>query len=151
MFADVRYSLRSFVRTPSYAVAAVATLALGITVNTVVFSLINSLLLRPMPVPDAERVVRVHPMQQDGRRGALFSYPDYLAYRASAAPFDTLAAYRPAEITAGRSSLDAASVEPRAALGYVASPEYFAVTGVRAQIGRVLLADDERRVPVRAE
>ena len=147
MLADVRYALRSFARKPSYAVTAIATLALGITVNTVVFSLINSLLLRPMPVPDAGRVVRVYPIQPDGRRGNLFSYPDYLGYRESAAPFESLAAYIPAEITAGRSTLDRGVVEPRAALGYVVSANYFELTGVRAELGRVLQPDDDRRMP----
>ena len=147
MLADVRYALRSFARKPSYAVTAIATLALGIAVNTVVFSLINSLLLRPMPVPDAGRVVRVYPIQPDGRRGNLFSYPDYLGYRESAAPFESLAAYIPAEITAGRSTLDRGVAEPRAALGYVVSANYFELTGVRAELGRVLRPEDDRRMP----
>jgi len=80
---DVRYALRTFVRRPSFAVAAVATLAVGITVNTVAFSLIDSLLLRPVPVADARRVVRLYPVDADGRRGNVFSYPDYLDYRAA--------------------------------------------------------------------
>ncbi|SRR5258705_13408169 len=113
MLGDIRYALRTFAKRPSYAVAAIATLALGITVNTVVFSLINSLLLRPMPVRDAGRVVRVYPVDADGRRRNLFSYPDYLDYRQSPARFETLAAYVPAELTAGRSTLDRGVVEPR--------------------------------------
>ena len=72
---DVRYALRTFVRRPSFAIAAIATLALGITVNTVAFSLINAMVLRPIPVPDAGRVVRVYPVDETGRRSNLFSYP----------------------------------------------------------------------------
>src|SRR3954466_10115357 len=144
MIADIRYALRSFTRAPSYAVTAVATLALGITVNTVVFTLINSLLLRPMPVPEAARVVRVYPIQPDGRRGNLFSYADYFDYRDSVPPFETLAAYLPGEMTAGRSSLPGAVVDPGAAIGYVVSASYFELTGVRAQLGRVLNPDDDR-------
>ena len=55
----LRYAVRTLARQPSYALAAIATLALGIAVNTVAFSLIDALMLRPMPVPDAARVMRV--------------------------------------------------------------------------------------------
>src|SRR5262245_7809520 len=140
---DVRYALRSFARRPSFALAAIATLALGMVVNTVAFALINSILLRPMPLPAANRVVRVYPVGASGRRGNLFSYPDYLDYRQSAPAFDTLAAYVPAELTAGRSSLDRGVEEPRAVLGYAASGSYFDLTGVRASIGRVLQPGDD--------
>lgn len=144
MLGDIRYALRTFAKRPSYAVATIATLALGITVNTVAFSLINSLMLRPMPVRDAGRVVRVYPVDPDGRRANLFSYPDYLEYRQSAAGFETLAAYIPAEMTAGQSTLDLGVIEPRAALGYVVSASYFDLTGVRAALGRVLQPADDR-------
>lgn len=70
---DVRYALRTFARRPSFAIAAVTILALGIAVNTIAFSLVNSLALRPLPVPDAGRVVRVYPLDERGRRGNLFS------------------------------------------------------------------------------
>jgi predicted permease len=118
---DVRYALRTLSRQPSYTLAAVATLTLGITVNTVAFSLIDSLVLRPMPVPDAARVFRAYPVDDKGVRGNLFSYPDYLDYRQAAD-----------------------GVEPRAAMGYVVSANYFDLTGVRAALGRVLGGDDER-------
>jgi hypothetical protein len=68
MLADIRYALRTFAKRPSFAVAAIATLALGIAVNTIAFSLLNSLALRPMPVRDAGRVVRLHPIDASGRR-----------------------------------------------------------------------------------
>jgi hypothetical protein len=145
MLNDLRFALRTFVRQPSYAFAAVATLALGIAVNTVAFTAVDALVLRPMPVPDASRVVRAYPVEASGRRMNLFSYPDYLDYRAAAAAFETLAAYIPADVTAGRSSLDRGTTEPRAALAYVVSADYFDLTGVRAAIGRVLRPDDERR------
>jgi predicted permease len=141
---EIRYALRSLGRQPSYAVAAVATLALGIAVNTLAFSLINALLLRPMPVPSASRVVRLYPRDGKGVRGNQFSYPDFLDYQRAGDLFDTLAGYLPTEMTAGRSSLDRGTSEPRAVIGYVASASYFDLTGIRASLGRVLQADDDR-------
>jgi predicted permease len=142
--SDIRYAVRSLARQPSYTAAAVLTLALGIAVNTVAFSLINALVLRPMPVPDAARVVRVAPVDANGARGSLMSYPDYLDYRRAGDGFETLAAYLPSEMTAGRSSLDRGAVEPRSVIGYVASASYFELTGIHASRGRVLLAGDDR-------
>jgi predicted permease len=142
--SDLRYAVRTLARQPSYALAAIATLALGIAVNTVAFSLIDALMLRPMPVPDAARVMRVSPVDANGVRGNLVAYPDYLDYRRAGAGFEVLAAYLPSEMTAGRSSLDRGGVEPRSAIGYVVSANYFELTGVRASLGRVLLSDDDR-------
>jgi predicted permease len=144
MLNDIRYALRTFARSPSFAVTAIGTLALGISVNTIAFSLLNSLVLRPMPVRDAARVVRVYPVDASGRRGNLFSYPDYEDLRQAVPLFDTLAAYVPADLTAGRSSLDRAVAPPRPALGYVVSAAYFDLTGVRPALGRVLQPDDDR-------
>lgn len=141
---DVRYALRTLARQPSFTIAAVATLALGIAVNTIAFSLIDSLMLRPIPVPDAARVVRAYPVEADGHRDTAFSYADYLDYRQADTPFETLVGYIPAEMTAGRSTLDRDGVEPRAVLGYVVSSNYFELTGVRASLGRVLGAADDR-------
>jgi putative ABC transport system permease protein len=144
MIHDVRYALRTVARRPSFAIAAVTILALGIAVNTIAFSLLNSLALRPLPVPDAGRVVRVYPLDERGRRGNLFSYADVVDYRAQASDvFETLAAYLPAEITAGRSSLDRGVVAPRAALAYVVSSSYFDVTRVRPALGRILQPPDD--------
>src|SRR4029077_10804085 len=57
---DVRYALRALARTPGFAVSAVLTLAIGIGGSTAVFSLINAVLLRPLPVPNADRVAMVY-------------------------------------------------------------------------------------------
>lgn len=58
MLADLRYALRLVARDPGFTATAVATLAIGIAVNIIVFTLINALVLRPMPVRDARHIVR---------------------------------------------------------------------------------------------
>ena len=142
---DVRYALRTFARRPSFAIGAVAIMAVAIAVNTIAFSLLNSLALRPLPVPHAGRVVRVYPVVA-GQRQNLFSYPDFTDYRSqSAAVCESVAAYLPVVVTTGRSSHDGATLPPRAALGYVASAGYFDITGVQPALGRVLQPIDDRR------
>src|SRR5215212_6293828 len=107
MLNDLRYATRALRTAPAFTLVAIATLALGIAVNTIAFSLLNSLALRPLPVPDAGRVVRIYPVDEHGRRGNLFAYPDVADLRAQASEvLDTLAAYVPTEITVGRASLD---------------------------------------------
>jgi hypothetical protein len=70
---DLRYALRTLRRSPSFAFAAIATLALGISVNTIAFTLLNSLALRAMPVRDPDRIVKVYPLDPRGHRQNLFS------------------------------------------------------------------------------
>src|SRR5436190_16133223 len=109
MLGDIRYAIRTFARRPSFAIAAVAILALGIAVNTIAFTLLNSLALRPMPVRDAARVVRIYPVMADGHRQNLFSYPDFESYREHLQSFDALVAYIPGEVTLG---VDRGDAEP---------------------------------------
>src|SRR5437762_11891159 len=144
MINDLRYALRAFRKRPSFALAAIGTLTLGISVNTVVFSLVDALALRPLPVPSASRVIRIYPVEANGRRGNLFSYSDFLDYRGGTSTLEILAAYIPADLTAGRSSLDRANVEPRAALGYVVSASYMDLVGMHPAAGRLLNEHDER-------
>ena len=144
MLADLHYAMRALARRPSFSLAAVAMLAIGITANTIVFTLIDSLVMRPMPVRDAARVVRVYPVDATGRRQNLISYPDYVDYRDQSQGFEPLAAYIPADATSGRWSGDRDAAAPRRILAYVASPEYFTNVGMQPAIGRVLQPGDER-------
>jgi macrolide transport system ATP-binding/permease protein len=145
VIGDLRYALRALARHPSFSLAAIAMLAIGITTNTIAFTLIDSLALRPMPVRDASRVVRIYPVDANGRRSNLISYPDYVDYRNQTPGFDALAAYIPAEATSGRWSGDGGgSASARGILAYVASTEYFAVVGMQPALGRVLLPTDEQ-------
>src|SRR5215471_8804910 len=63
MFQDLRFALRSWTKAPAFAVAAIATLAIGIGANTAIFSVVSGVLLRPLPFANPERLVQVHETQ----------------------------------------------------------------------------------------
>ena len=96
---DIRYALRTLARNPGFAVAAIVPIALGIGINTAVFSILNSVAWRPLPVPEPDALVSVY---QDFRGGprrtvhgarSLFSIPEYRAYRDEAHTLSGLMAY----------------------------------------------------------
>src|SRR2546429_3163286 len=92
---DLRYAARTLRKSPSFTIIAVITLGLGMAVNTTIFSVINGLLLRPLPVPHAEQIV-VLGLQQAGTRGnQKFSYPDYEDIRDQADCFSDVFAFQP--------------------------------------------------------
>ena len=141
MVTEIRHAWRGLRATPAFTSVAVATLALGIAVNTIAFTLLNSLALRPMPVRDASGVVRIYPVHADGRRANLFSYPDYEVYRDELQSFDGVVAYIPSEMTMGGESAD---VEPQAGLAYAISANHFPVLGIAPALGRSFTAEEER-------
>lgn len=143
LWQDVRFGLRALRRSAAFTAAAVLTLALGIGVNTSVFSLVYSLALRPLPVSDPARVVSVYE-QFHGRysRGVygqpnLLSYPEYVAYRDANRAFSGLAAYADVSLSVG-----GAAGQPAA--GLLASCNYFALLGSDVARGRGLSPEDCR-------
>src|ERR1041385_3725904 len=96
---DLKFALRQLLKNPGFTAVAVLTLALGIGVNRAIFSLFNSIALRPLPVPEADRVVSLHQsfsgvVSREVRAStrSAFSYPEFTAYRRSEL-FVGLAAY----------------------------------------------------------
>ena len=125
---DLRYAVRAIWRQPVVAVVAVATLALGIGLNTAMFSFLNTLLLRPLPFPDSDRIVRLYratPRQPYGQ----FSAADYLALRARQAGYGRFAGYQ--------SSALALAEPARAAEWLQVSPDLFDLLGVPPHLGRL--------------
>src|SRR5579875_1379434 len=89
---DLRFALRSFVKSPGFALAALVTLALGIGLNTAMFSTVNSVLLRPLPYRDADRLVQLwetHPVIHQ----AQVTYPNFKDWRTESTSFEEVAAY----------------------------------------------------------
>ncbi|OLE54888.1 MAG: hypothetical protein AUG51_06005 [Acidobacteria bacterium 13_1_20CM_3_53_8] len=135
---DVRYGLRGLLKNPGFTVVALLSLAIGIGANTTIFSLINAVLLRPLPVAAPERLVNVHATSADGSSFHSFSYPDYIDYRDQSEVFDGLTAY-----TINTYSLNMGAQSERI-FGMVASENFFTVMGVRPTFGRFFTAQEDR-------
>jgi putative ABC transport system permease protein len=92
LLQDTRYGLRLCVRAPGFSIVVVLTLALGIGLNTAVFSVVNAVLVRPVAYPNPERLVWVAPVDDRGQDDVVMS-PDFAAWRAQATVFDRLAGF----------------------------------------------------------
>jgi putative ABC transport system permease protein len=98
---DVRYALRSLARAPGFTLVALITLALGIGGTTAIFSVVDGILLRPLPYPDAAQIVGVSTASPNAESGGSFTAADYLDYARDAQSFSALAGYRalPVDVT----------------------------------------------------
>jgi predicted permease len=132
LLQDLRYGLRMLRAKPGFTIAAVLTLALGIGANSAIFSVIDGMLLRPLPYRDGERLVYVYntyPKMNLEIAGT--SIPDYLDRRSGAAALADLAMYH------GQSFNLAEQGAPQRLVGTVATPSLFTTLQVEAQLGRV--------------
>jgi putative ABC transport system permease protein len=135
---DLRYALRSFVRNPGFSGLTVSTLALGIGAATAIFSVIYGVLLRPLPYPDSDRIVRVYEVENEGRRINL-SDPDFADFQARSASFGALAQLQ----GAGPTSVSG-DVEPVRAPQAAVSSDFFRVLGVQPLAGRGFVPEEQR-------
>ena len=145
LLQDVRYGLRMLAKNPGFTCIAILTLALGIGANTAIFSLLNQVLLRRLPVRNPEELVvlkspgpkRGH-VWSDGDDSEVFSYPLYKGLAKNGTVFDgVIARYEFAAGIASRGQTDRGS-------GELVTGNYFQVLGVRSALGRVLSpADDD--------
>ena len=144
LLQDARYGLRMLAKTPGFTCIAILTLALGIGANTAIFSLLNQVMLRRLPVRNAEELVvlkspgpkRGH-VWSDGDDSEIFSYPLYKALAKNTAVFNgMLARFQFAASIASHGQTDRGS-------GELVTGNYFEVLGVRPTLGRVLSAADD--------
>jgi predicted permease len=134
LMQDIRYGIRMLMRNPGFLITAVLTLALGIGANTAIFSVVNGLLLRPLPVPDAAQITVLGFQQQKGNVQAQFSEPTFHDIRSqSSAVFSEVFAYQ--------ISLDGLSVDGKAdrILTNYVSGNFFTGLGFKPQAGRFIL------------
>src|SRR5438270_12105416 len=89
---DTRYAIRTMLKSPGFTAVAVIALALGIGANTAIFSVVNAVLLRPLPYKDPDRLVHVHRMQPPIKR-APNSQPDYFEWENQQEAFQGIAAF----------------------------------------------------------
>src|SRR5690349_10322255 len=90
MLKDLRYAIRTLSKTPAVTLVAVVTLALGIGANTAIFSGVSAFVVRDIPVPEANRLVRPVEIGENGNVGDEISYPDFLEYRNQCTSFTGL-------------------------------------------------------------
>ena len=131
LLTDLRYGLRSLIKQPGFTAVAVLSIALGIGVNTTIFSFVNAALFRPLPFAEPDRLVRVWD-------GMAASYPDYVAYRDETRVFSGLAAY------AQRSMSLVVNGESERINGEFVSGNYFDVLKANPALGRGFLAEEDR-------
>ena len=137
LLQDIRYGLRTLIKTPGFAVVAILTLALGIGANTAVFSVVNGVLLNPLPFRDADRLVVLFQETQNFPEGSI-SYPNFLDWQRNNQSFEAMAAYR------GNGFSITGAGEPENVRGQRISSTFFPVLGVNPIVGRNFSADEDR-------
>ena len=136
---DVRHALRLLVREPGFTIAAILTLALGIGANVAVFAIVNAVLLRPLPYPDADRLLLLqHRDRRTGITKAYIAMGDFVDLRARQRSFESLAGFG-----AGPSTIYALQ-EPFDVFVLYATPDLLDTLRTRPSLGRALGTDDAR-------
>jgi predicted permease len=142
---DLRFALRQLRKTPGFTLVCVLTLALGIGANTAVFSVMNAVLLKSLPVADPDRVVHLNTSGAPKRTGTIdshetFSYPVYDALREQHGPLTNVLAYVP--LSTGKVAVRFAA-QPEEAEGDMVSGTFFSGLGVKLARGRGFTEQDE--------
>lgn len=137
LLQDVRYSARKLARAPGFTLVAVLTLALAIGATTAVFSVVNGVLLKPLPFADPERLVRVGTTTADGRMTSM-SPLDFIDYRDQSRAFVGMAS-----VDVGDMNLTGAGSRPQRVNAARVGARFFELLGVGAQLGRVFAPGDD--------
>jgi len=130
-----RYAIRALFKRPAFTVVAILTLALGIGANTAIFSVVNGVLLRPLPYPQPDRIVRLWEHTSRSPRVNV-SYPNLLDWRERLKSFQAIAGYQ------GSTTTVLGGAEPTFADAYWVTNGFFDVFGVAPVLGRTFTADE---------
>jgi putative ABC transport system permease protein len=139
LIQDVRYGLRMLARAPGFAVVAVLTVALGIGATTAIFTVVNAVLLRPLPYPHPEELVYVlENLGPNYGMNPLAGNREFVAWRNQSRTLRTVAAYTPNwfNLTGGG--------EPERVTAGLATSSFFSLLGARPVVGRLFLPEDDR-------
>ncbi len=137
LIQDLRFACRTLLKSPGFAFVAIASLALSIGANTAIFSFVNAVLLKPLPYPNADRIVRVLEAPPGGGRNGI-STLNFLDWQKENNCFDFMAA-----VTGGGTSLTGIE-EPIQLPGNRVSAHYFDIFGVRAELGRTFVEGEDQ-------
>ncbi len=139
LFQDVRYAVRMLIKQPAFAFISILTLALGIGANTAIFSVINAVLLRPLPYPNADRIMVLAESAGPGQQFSV-ALPNYLDWKRDNTVFEHLAVTR-------RESRNLTGIPGREAerisSAYV-SDDFFKVMGLSPQLGRTFTEEEQK-------
>ena len=138
LIKDIRYGLRNLIKRPGFTAVAVITLALGIGANTAIFSLISTVLLRPLPVAHAEQLVEVYGTTHHGADYTLQSYLNYKDYRDRNNVFSGLMSYRFAPMSMSHEGRN------ERVWGFLVSGNYFDTLGIHPFLGRYFLPEEDQ-------
>ncbi|HEY6402174.1 MAG TPA: ABC transporter permease, partial [Blastocatellia bacterium] len=139
IWQDLRYGARMLAKKPMFTLVAILTLALGVGANTAIFTVINAVLLRPLPYEEAERLVVINTtMRRETIEARSASYPDFVDWRDQNTVFERIAAREGASfnLTGG--------AEPERVSGELASADYFPLLRASAALGRTFLPEEDR-------
>src|SRR5258705_11359623 len=134
---DVRYAIRLLVRSPGFTLVAALTLALGIGANTAIFSVVHGVLLKPLPYPEPDRLIRVFEEAQPDVPEFPVSPASFLEFRAQTRAFEAIAAYE-------RSDLQLGGDRPEQLRAMRVTSGFFHLLGYQPQLGREFTTADER-------
>ncbi len=136
MLSKIRYALRQLGQTPGFTATAIATLALCLGANFAIFAVVDAVLVRPLPFPEADRLVTVlNAYPAAGVERSAASYPNYFDRRGNIKAFSSLAIYR------GDSAIVGAAGSPNRVESGRVTPEFFALLGVPLAMGRAFTED----------
>jgi putative ABC transport system permease protein len=133
---DLRYAVRALLRQPGFTAAVVLTLALGIGANTAIFSVVNGVLLRPLPYPNDAQLMMVRTRFASGQTETA-SLPDYTDWKAQSSSFSRVSAY-----ASSNDNLAAVGGEPERVPSARVLPDFFATLGVSPAAGRWFLPEE---------
>jgi putative ABC transport system permease protein len=137
IWQDFRFAARSLAKNKGFTIVALLTLAIGMGATTAIFSVVNAVLLRPLPFPEPERLLKVEERHADWANTG-FTYANFADIASRTPTLENVAAYRPWVFT-----LTGAG-EPESLDGHRVSGEFFNALGIPAQLGRTLEPDDTR-------
>jgi len=139
LLLDLRFALRSLTRHPGFALTAIVTLALGIGATTAIFSVVDAVILRPLPFERADRIVAIrNHWTKTGLRANSVSAPDFYDWKAQARSFQSMAYY-----TGGETSVTIGPAADYASVWRV-TPGFFESLGAHAAIGRLLNEEEQK-------
>jgi predicted permease len=137
LWQDLRYGLRMLAKSPGFAAIAILTLALGIGANTAIFSIVNGVLLNPLPFPHPQELTVLYEHTTNFEKSSI-SYPNFLDWQRTNSTFASMAAYRHEDFNITGSG------EPERVRGGMVSAEFFPILGVKPLLGRLFVRDEDR-------